>query len=97
LAFIDFEKAFDALNRRIIWKTLEEYGIPTKILKILKDMYEGFKCQVLHEGKLTEYIEVTTGVHQGCILSNYICTSVGWTDEEDVGCKEERDPVGYEG
>jgi hypothetical protein len=32
-------------------------------------MYEGFKWQVLHEGKLTEYIEVTAGVGQGCILS----------------------------
>jgi hypothetical protein len=61
-------------------------------------MYEGFKCQALHEGKLTEYIEVTAGVHQGFILSPTIFLLVaGWGDEEDVGCKEERDPVGYEG
>jgi hypothetical protein len=32
-------------------------------------MYEGFKWQVLHEGKLTEYIEVTAGVGHGCVLS----------------------------
>jgi hypothetical protein len=32
-------------------------------------MYKGFKCQVLHDGKLTEYTTVTTGVRQGCILS----------------------------
>jgi hypothetical protein len=32
-------------------------------------MYEGFKCQVLYDGKLTEYIKVTTGVREGCILS----------------------------
>jgi hypothetical protein len=32
-------------------------------------MYEGYGCQILHEGKLTEPIQVNSGVRQGCILS----------------------------
>jgi hypothetical protein len=55
LTFIDSEKAFDSLNRQVIWEVLEDYGIPAKILKLIKDMYEGFKCQVLHDGKLIEH------------------------------------------
>jgi hypothetical protein len=39
LTFIDFEKAFDSLNRRVMWKTLSEYGIPQKILNLIKEMY----------------------------------------------------------
>jgi hypothetical protein len=72
LTFIDSEKAFDSLNRRVTWRTLEEYGIPLRILSPTRDMYEGFRCQVLQKGKLTEYVKITTGVHQGCILSPII-------------------------
>jgi hypothetical protein len=32
-------------------------------------MYEGYECQILHEGKLTEPIQINSGVRQGCILS----------------------------
>lgn len=70
LTFIDFEKAFDSVNRRVMWQTLEEYGIPQNILNIIKDMYEGYKCQVVHMGDLTEPIDVTSGVRQGCIISS---------------------------
>jgi hypothetical protein len=30
------------------------------------------KCKILHEGKLTDYIEITNGVRQGCKLSPII-------------------------
>lgn len=69
LTFIDFEKAFDSLNRNEMWKILKEYGMPRKILNIMKEMYNGCRCRILHEGKLTEYVSVTNGVRQGCILS----------------------------
>ena len=32
-------------------------------------MYDGFKWNISHEGKLSEFIEVRNGVRQGCILS----------------------------
>ena len=32
-------------------------------------MYDGFKCKISHEGKLSHFIEVRNGVRQGCILS----------------------------
>jgi hypothetical protein len=51
---------------------LSEYGIPPKILNLIKEMYEGFRCKVLHEGKLTENFIISTGVRQGCILSPII-------------------------
>jgi hypothetical protein len=72
LTFIDFKKPFDTLNRRVMWKTLSEYDIPPKILNLIKEMYEGFRCKVLHEGKLTENFIINTGVWQGCILSPVI-------------------------
>lgn len=38
----------------------------------IKQLYNGFSCQVIHNSKLTEPIEVETGVHQGCLLSPMI-------------------------
>ncbi len=34
--FIDFEKAFDSLDREILWKLLDHYGIPTKLITLIK-------------------------------------------------------------
>lgn len=68
-AFIDFEKAFDSVSHRVLWHVLEDYGIPPKIVNIIRDLYDGYQCQVLHQGKLTQPISVGAGVRQGCILS----------------------------
>ena len=72
LLFIDFEKAFDSLNRDYIWRTITKFGIPGKISRLIKLMYENYTCNVIHKGILTENITTTCGVKQGCILSPII-------------------------
>ena len=69
LLFVDFEKAFDSADREAMWRILRHYGIPDKIINMLKVQYQGFTCQVLHGGTMTAPIEVKTDVRQGCILS----------------------------
>ena len=58
LLFVDFEKAFDSLEREAIWRILCHYGIPDKIINLLKVQYQGFTCQVLHGGTMTKPIEI---------------------------------------
>jgi hypothetical protein len=36
---------------------------------MIKILYDGFKCKISHEGKLSEFIKVRNGVRQGCIPS----------------------------
>jgi hypothetical protein len=72
VTFIDFEKVFDSLNRRVMWKTLSEYGTPQKFLNLVKEMYGGFRCKVLHEGKFTGNLIINTDARQGSILSPII-------------------------
>jgi hypothetical protein len=69
LTFIDFGKEFHSVNRRVMWGILGGYGIPANILSLIGDIYKGFRCQILHEGKFTEYVRVTAGVRQSCTLS----------------------------
>jgi hypothetical protein len=52
--FIDFEKAYDSLDRETLWKLLRHYGIPEKMVNIVKNLYEGMACKIVHEGQLTE-------------------------------------------
>ena len=68
LLFVDFEKAFNSVDREAMWQILRHYGIPDEIINMLKVQYHGFTCQVLHGGTMTEPIEVKTGVRQGCLL-----------------------------
>jgi len=32
--FVDFQKAFDSVDREVIWKLMRHYGFPAKIVNI---------------------------------------------------------------
>ena len=70
LAFVDFEKAFDSIDRNCIWNALSRRGTPQKIINIIKATYDGAKCRVLHNGKLSEPFEVKSGVRQFPIVKH---------------------------
>ncbi len=67
--FVDFKKAFDSICRDAIWNILKSYGIPDKIIRLIKLFYNKFECCVDLCPELSDWFEVTTGVRQGCILS----------------------------
>lgn len=70
--FVDFEKAFDSLDREVLWKLLGHYGLQSKIINIIKNMYQDFSGRVICKGKLSDAYSITTGVRQGCLLSPLI-------------------------
>ncbi|MCP4238259.1 MAG: hypothetical protein GY770_32620, partial [Aestuariibacter sp.] len=69
---IDYEKAFDSVARDSLWKLLRHYGVPVKIVSIIRKSYEGMSCRVMHGQHLTESFQVRTGVRQGCLLSPFL-------------------------
>ncbi|XP_062609354.1 uncharacterized protein LOC134271119 [Saccostrea cucullata] len=68
----DFEKAFDSVDRKVIWKLLQHYGTPPTFINLIQQLYDEATCQVIHNGKLTEAFEVQTGVRQDYLLSPMI-------------------------
>ena len=66
--FIDFEKAFDSVDREILWKLLRHYGVPDKILSLIRCTYKDLSCKIAHASQLSESFKVKTGVRQGCLL-----------------------------
>ncbi|VDO58509.1 unnamed protein product [Schistosoma curassoni] len=70
--FIDYEKAFDSLDRTKLWKLLRHYGVSEKIVNIIRNSYDGLNCKIVHGGQLTNSFEVKTGVRQGCLLLPFL-------------------------
>ena len=68
-AFIDFEKAFDTINRRSLWSKIIANGINGKILRVIMNLYANAKSCVRKEGKLSEMFSSSVGVRQGENLS----------------------------
>jgi hypothetical protein len=65
VAFIDFEKCFDSINRNLLWSVLVKNGITGKFLRCLKSMYLSVKARVRAGAKLTDLINCSLGVKQG--------------------------------
>ncbi|CAH8505513.1 unnamed protein product [Schistosoma curassoni] len=70
--FIDYEKAFDSVDRTTLWKLLRHYDVPQKIVNIMQNSYGGLHCKIVHGGQLTKSFEVKTDVRQGCLLSPFL-------------------------
>jgi len=70
--FVDYEKAFDSVDRNTMWKLLRHYGVPGKLVTLIRNSYEGMTCRVVHGGQLTSSFTVRTGVRQGCLLSPFL-------------------------
>lgn len=87
--FVDFEKAFDSVDRDSLWKIMRHYGIPNKYISIVKATYDGMTCRVLHGGDVTEQFQVLTGVRQGCILSPLLfLMAIDWVMKETTWGKK---------
>ncbi len=68
-AFIDFSKAYDRIDRNLLWHKLSRIGISGNMSSSLKSLYENVQCTVRINGHKTEWFEVGAGLKQGCILS----------------------------
>lgn len=72
MTFIDFKKAFDSVNRSIMFKILYAYGIPDELVNAISDMYRGTKAKVVSPDGITDYFELHAGVLQGDTLAPYL-------------------------
>ena len=66
---MDFRKAYDAINRTLLWTKLANKGLNGKILQSLKALYTNVNCSVRINGYLTDWFPVLSGLKQGCLLS----------------------------
>ena len=51
---------------------MRAYGIPDKLIELVKVLYDRSTCAVIEEGEITERFLVVTGVKQGCCMSGFL-------------------------
>jgi len=70
VAYVDFSKAYDRINRHKLWSKLENnYGLTGKFLNALKSLYASVKCAVRVNDYTSEWFDVKSGLKQGCLVS----------------------------
>ena len=69
MAFIDFEKAFDSISRKLLWPILLKNGIKGRLYMCVRSMYENVKARIRCGATFTDYIKCTRGVKQGDVCS----------------------------
>ena len=68
-AFVDLEKAFDRVPRKVIWWAMRKLGIEEWIVRFVQTMYHNTKSRVRVNNTFTDEFGVKVGVHQGSVLS----------------------------
>ena len=72
LAFVDLTKAFDTVNRDLLWNILRKFGCPPTLFAILQQFHTGMCAQVVMAGSPSSSFPVEVGVKQGCVLAPII-------------------------
>lgn len=72
IVFVDLEKAYDKVPRKLVWEVLNRRAVASEYVNSIKDMYRGAKTSVRSESGMSDSFEVRIGVHQGSALSPYL-------------------------
>ena len=68
LCFIDLQKAYDSVDRTLLWQVLARVGTPPHMIEVIRQFHDGMRARVRSDdGRCSEWFEVAQGVRQGCV------------------------------
>jgi sorting nexin-29 len=68
LLFIAFKQACDTVDRKYLFEVLKEFGIPKKLVNLIKMTLKDSTCRVKIQGQLSSIFKVKVGFWQGDAL-----------------------------
>jgi len=69
LVLLDQEKAYDRVDHTYLWGCLRQFGVPRWMIELIKSYYRDTTSVVSINRNLSDPIQLTRGVRQGCPLS----------------------------
>jgi Reverse transcriptase (RNA-dependent DNA polymerase)/Endonuclease-reverse transcriptase len=66
---LDISKAYDTVDRAILWQTLRDDGVPAAFVQLMEEVYRDTPYVVRVNGQLSASFLTGKGVLQGCALS----------------------------
>ena len=72
LIFIDFQKAFDSLERNFLQRCLESFNFGSDFIRWVMTFYKNIQSCIINNGITSDYFIIERGVRQGDPLSPYL-------------------------
>ena len=70
LCFIDLQKAYDSVDRALLWQVLARLGTPPQMIEVIHQLHDVMRaCVRSDDGQCSEWFEVAQRLRQGCVLS----------------------------
>ena len=68
--FIDLTKAYDSVDRTLLWTVLARFGVPQNMISAIRQFHDGMQARVrLDEKACSGWFAVEQGLRQGCVLA----------------------------
>ena len=89
VVFVDLVKAFDSVDRSMLWTLLGKMGLPDPLIDVIKKLYKGVKINISSDGETISF-DSLSGVKQGDNLAPVlflfvIDPSSGGTHGQELG------------
>ena len=70
ICFIDLAKAYDSVDRVLLWKVLARFGGSPRMIKVIRMFHDGMRARVqLNDGDFSAWFNICQELRQGCVLS----------------------------
>ena len=66
---IDLTKAYDSVDRTLLWTVLARFGVPQIMISFIRQFHDGIRaCVRLDDRVCSRWFAMEQGFHQGCVL-----------------------------
>ena len=74
--FIYFIKAYDSVDRTLLWTVLARFGMPQNMISVIRQFHDGMQaCVRLDDRVCSEWFAVEQSLRQGCVLAPLLLIS----------------------
>ena len=73
VCFIDLTKAYDPVDRTLLWTALARFGVPQDMISVVRQFHDGMRaCVRLDDRVCSRWFAVEQGLRQGCVLAQLL-------------------------
>ena len=70
VCFIDLTKAYDSVDRTLLWTVLARFGVPQNTISVIRQFHDGMRaCVWLDDRVCSRWFAVEQGLRQRCVLA----------------------------